>query len=715
MNLLLARRGRPASSALVTAVLAIAFAVATVPLAAPAAATEIVTLPSSGSVTVYGKGNGHGHGMSQYGSQGAAIAGLTAGQIVGFYYPGTTLTNLGATTIRVLVGGAGTYPTVVAQSGLALYYNGANHALPSSGISRFRLVPSGGGLALQKLTSAWADVARYASLPRQADFNNVSTAVVRLARSDGQYNDYRGWLGGYNSGGGVWAINRVSLDQYTQGVVPRESPSSWRSAALQAQAIAARTYGRNAVESHTGSAYDICDTTDCQVYGGLARLSSGGTRLYGEEPSTNAATVATANQVLRYNGTTIFAQFSASDGGWTSYGGSPYLPHQADPYDNAASGDPYLNWTRSVAVSAIASSFGLSRATTLEITQREGGGMWGGRVLQAYVNGYYPSGNAAHISMSIDTMRFLFGGGRSNWFDVVPPGGGGLPPVNGGSLVGSTATSRQAFWTSPDGHVTFREWTPSTGWRAAVDLGAPVTGKVLWDPGAATPGGGHLDLAVRDAAGHLATRSYSVTSGWTAWRTTALAMASSPAAVDPVAGELDLYYRGADSRLYHVSWTEAGGWSAAGALPGISNAASGPDAVATVAGTTRQSVTYRGSDGNLWLTSYSPSTGWGTPARVNPARPIPAPMAALDPGLGGNGATNPSVYYTGKDGVVYHCAYTVSTGAWSVWYAVPGTGVTSAPAAWTADSSVTLFAQYHAAMATQGWDPTHGWRVWMPI
>ncbi len=714
MSMLPPRRGRNASSVLVTVALALGFAVATVPLAAPALASEIIPLPSSGSVTVYGKGNGHGHGMSQYGAQGAAIAGLTGAQIVGFYYPGTVLTNLGVTTIRVLVGGAGSYPTVVEQSGLALNFSGANHALPSTGISRYRLVPSGGGLTLQRLSSTWADVAGYTALPRQADFNNVSTAVVRLVRTDGQFNDYRGWLGGYNYGTGVWAINRVNLDQYTQGVVPRESPSSWRSAALQAQAIAARSYGRNAVESHTGSAYDICDTTDCQVYGGLARLSSGGTRLYGEEPSTNAATAATANQVLRYNGATIFAQFSASNGGWTSYGGFPYLPHKSDPYDNAASGDPYLNWTRSLAVSAIASWFGLSRATTLEITQREGGGTWGGRVLQAYVDGYYPSGSPAHLAMSISTMQSLFGGGRSNWFDVVPPGGG-LPPTAGGSLVGSTATSRQAFWTSPDGHVTFREWTPSSGWRPVLDLGAPVTGHVVWDPSAATPGGGHLDLAVRDSGGHLATRSYSATSGWTAWRTTALAMASSPAAVDPIAGELDLYYRGADSRLYHVGWTQAGGWSAAAALPGISNAASGPDAVATVAGSTRQSVTYRGTEGSLWLTSYSPSTGWGTPVRVNPARATPARMAALDPGLGGNGATNPSVYYTGTDGVVYHCAYTVSAGTWSVWYAVPGTGVTSSPAVWNADSGVTVFAQYQAAMATQGWDATGGWRVWMPI
>ena len=38
-----------------------------------------------------GAGFGHGVGMSQYGAYGAARQGLTADQIVGFYYPGTTL------------------------------------------------------------------------------------------------------------------------------------------------------------------------------------------------------------------------------------------------------------------------------------------------------------------------------------------------------------------------------------------------------------------------------------------------------------------------------------------------------------------------------------------------------------------------------------------------------------------------------------------------
>jgi hypothetical protein len=634
---------------------------------------------------------------------------------VSFYYPGTTLSNLGVTSIRVLVSGAGRYPTVVTQVGLALSFTGANHALPTSGISRYRLVPAGAGLKLQRLTTAWADVAGYTALPLQADFNNVSTSVVRLARSDGQFNDYRGVLGGYNNGGGVWAINRVSLDQYTQGVVPRESPASWRAAALQAQAIAARTYGRNAVESHTGSAYDICDTTSCQVYGGLARLSAGGTRLFGEEPSTNAATAATANQVLRYNGATIFAQFSASNGGWTSYGGYPYLPHKADPYDNAASGDPYLNWTQSVSVSSIASSFGLSRATRIEITQREGGGMWGGRVLQAYVDGFYPNGNAAHISMSIDTMRFLFGGGRSNWFDIVSPGGGDqLPPNGGGSIVAATSTSVQAAWVTAGGHLIFRQWTAGTGWAPEADLGTPPGETLKWDASLASWGSGHLDLAVVDSHNHLVTRAYAPDAGWSAWRPTSIVAASSPAAVDPIVGQLDIYYKGTDSRQYHVGWKQSGGWSVPVALPGIASVASGPAVVAPVSGTTREVLTYRDSAGVLWIATYIPRRGWTSPSRVNPGRAVPS-MTAVDPGIDGNGATNYSVYITGSDGTVYHSGFASSSSAWSPWWAVPGQGVTSSVSAWNTASGVTLFAQYQGAPATQAWNRASGWRTWIPV
>ena len=64
-------------------------------LAAPGQASRTVsesyTVPSGGRLQLTGHGYGHGHGMSQYGAQGAAIQGLSYGQIVAFYYPGTVL------------------------------------------------------------------------------------------------------------------------------------------------------------------------------------------------------------------------------------------------------------------------------------------------------------------------------------------------------------------------------------------------------------------------------------------------------------------------------------------------------------------------------------------------------------------------------------------------------------------------------------------------
>ena len=46
-------------------------------------------VPVKATITLTGHGYGHGHGMSQYGAEGAARQGLTAQQIVAFYYPGT--------------------------------------------------------------------------------------------------------------------------------------------------------------------------------------------------------------------------------------------------------------------------------------------------------------------------------------------------------------------------------------------------------------------------------------------------------------------------------------------------------------------------------------------------------------------------------------------------------------------------------------------------
>jgi peptidoglycan hydrolase-like amidase len=400
----------------VVAVLSVASAAAVVGWSPPAgAASQVYPIPASGSVAVVGHGNGHGHGMSQYGARGAALQGLTAAQIVGFYYPGTSLVTMSPTTpLRVLLSGVGTagspYATVVAQPSLTV--NG--QAVNAAGATLYRLVPSccdTSGLVVQALQgSVWNSIIW--GLGNIANFSNTQ-GFVRVQFANGISTDYWGSVGA-NISGGYFTVNTVGLDQYTQGVAPREMSASWPAAAVQSQAIAARTYAEFAREHPGNAAYDICDTTQCQVYGGKTRYAANGSVAWTDAP---AVLTGNSGQVLQYSGATIFSQFSASDGGWTTDGGKPYLIAQADPYDNAASGDPYLNWTVSVPVSQLASYYGLRTVTQIEITQRDGNGDWGGRVLAGYVSGVDASGTAQLIATSGYALQAAMGLPH-NWFSL---------------------------------------------------------------------------------------------------------------------------------------------------------------------------------------------------------------------------------------------------------------------------------------------------------
>jgi stage II sporulation protein D len=135
-----------------------------------------------------------------------------------------------------------------------------------------------------------------------------------------------------SSAGGLTAVNVVPLDGYVRGVVPGEVPSNWPGEALKAQAVAARSY---ALTTDAGGAvFDQYPDTRSQVYRGLDA----------ERARTNAAVVATAGQVVTYDGKTALTYFFASSGGRTEdvenvfYGSkpAPYLRGVNDPYDGAA-------------------------------------------------------------------------------------------------------------------------------------------------------------------------------------------------------------------------------------------------------------------------------------------------------------------------------------------------------------------------------------------
>jgi stage II sporulation protein D len=124
-------------------------------------------------------------------------------------------------------------------------------------------------------------------------------------------------------------VQKVALESYVRGVVSAEMSSSWPLAALEAQAVASRTY---ALTAHAGGAkFDVYADTRSQVYRGVAART----------PQTDAAVAATAGQIVTYAGRPAITYFFASSGGRTedvenSFIGSqpqPWLRSVADPYE----------------------------------------------------------------------------------------------------------------------------------------------------------------------------------------------------------------------------------------------------------------------------------------------------------------------------------------------------------------------------------------------
>lgn len=153
------------------------------------------------------------------------------------------------------------------------------------------------------------------------------------------------WFKGYKYPGGfeysayygkVQVVNVVDVESYVKGVIPFEMSSNWPEAALEAQAICARTYANKV--RHSSYGFDICNTTDCQVYYGRGS----GTRY----PSaiSDRAVDNTAGELLCYEGIPVgTAVYHAHDGGATEdaenvWGSEiPYLCGKIDPYESQTS------------------------------------------------------------------------------------------------------------------------------------------------------------------------------------------------------------------------------------------------------------------------------------------------------------------------------------------------------------------------------------------
>ena len=399
------------------------------PRDAAAVESETYPLPAGGAWSLVGKGYGHGRGMSQWGSQGAALQGLSHAQILDFYYPGTVTTTIPAAPIRVLLSDDGTDTEVAAQSGLAVRDVATSllYALPA-GPTRWRAVRDAAGLHLEQgdgtTWTRWTAPDGLSTWAGPLRFGAGAAAVVTLYRGTARVaTPYRGTLTAVPTGtAGVSTVNTVDLDLYLRSVVPAESPAYWLAAALRSQAVAARTYAAYGRARGAGRDWDTCDTTACQVYKGTAS----------EAASSTAAVTATANQVRTLSGQPILAEFSSSNGGWTVAGVSPYQVAKPDPYDAAGGTNPVANWATPLTAADVRARYPqVGNPTAVRVVTRTGNGAWGGRI-----TGMWVDGSAGSVQLS--DARF---GLRSTWWIPLPTISGPAK-VPAGATVTLTGTAR---------------------------------------------------------------------------------------------------------------------------------------------------------------------------------------------------------------------------------------------------------------------------------
>jgi stage II sporulation protein D len=302
---------------------------------APTAKKKKPKAPPRFVFTFEGRGYGHGIGMSQYGAYGAALAGRSAGQIIAYYYRGTTLAVLPVTPVRVLLATGATALTLSADGawGASVENNPLQVVRPLPPAVALRVSAVGvDGVVVRDPSGA--ELLRTTGPVRFAPTAPEATTQFKGVR-------YRGALRVAREAGGFSVVNHIDLEQYLPGVVPREMPAKWGDdapAALEAQAIAARSYAM--ATRRAGVSFDMFADERSQVYGGASA----------EDPRTSRAVQATAGKVATYRGSIVTTYFFSTSGGRTENvenvfreSAQPYLVSVNDKAYDARS--PHHRWT----------------------------------------------------------------------------------------------------------------------------------------------------------------------------------------------------------------------------------------------------------------------------------------------------------------------------------------------------------------------------------
>ena len=395
------------------------------PAATPAGAGSNPTFTFSGG------GFGHGVGMSQWGAKGRAEAGHSAAQIVGAYYPGSTITPGAPTRVAVKLGTYGSTTLVQPSGTMTISAPGRGTVAQAAPGQQLRWTTSGGRLFVSVAGGSAVDVGGHATI------GFTQGTPFTLGANGRRYRWGRLELHAVGSGIEV-VIDNLHMNHYLYGVA--EVPTSWPQAALRAQALAARTFAVRRLDDPRSSRYHLVASTSDQYYKGYDHeVSASGNQWIWAVNSTDG-------QYLTHGGQPILSVYSSSNGGHSEDSGYvwfaslPYLPAVADPFDNTA-GNSNHRWTRDYTghelgtwlqnsghpsvgtvltldvVSGVGASGRLDKAT-LKVTGHTGGSYTlSGSSLRSAVNRY------AAASRQLKSTKFSISGGVAPEPPGFAPGG----------------------------------------------------------------------------------------------------------------------------------------------------------------------------------------------------------------------------------------------------------------------------------------------------
>lgn len=331
-----------------------------------------------------GSGYGHGVGLSQMGARSMALAGQSSEQIINYFYKDVAIeqrddskilrVNIGHLLSNAKISSA----TKGSQLQIIQGEAGSESVLPVSSLAdsiSFSIIGSTVsprvtlGKTTQVLTRSrtftirWAGT-RYLEGPDTLISVSHSGVTQKLRYGQIQVKAIKS-----PSGYRIEMTNSVRLaDEYLWGI--SEMPSFWPVAALEAQAIASRTYAL----SKAGIYRSACD---CDLYGSISDQTFLG---YAKEIEKKYGVIwkdivtRTAGLTITQSGLPITAYFFSSSGGKTELAINAWGSSKAytQIVDDPGSLDLILNprfvtWSREVPQSVIAAAFLLPDVVSLEI------------------------------------------------------------------------------------------------------------------------------------------------------------------------------------------------------------------------------------------------------------------------------------------------------------------------------------------------------------